>query len=293
MTWDVAVAGTLHRDDITTPHGRRWSLGGSAAYFALAASRYAPVHVNGIVGDDTAAAYESMLSTADIDLRGVVVSSTPTFVWHATHDFERWVTASEAAEPGCDPEWQPVLDEASRNAPVLFLGSMHPGLQTAVLEQSGARLVGADSMTVFMREDPESVRAVVAGADVLFLNNEEVEMLAGILDWEEAARSLCGRGRLRAVVVKQGPDGAALVTGSAVHRLDAHPVESVVDPTGAGDALAGGFLGYCANAEHDGEDAYVAALAEGVRCAAAAVAAFGADGLLARSSAGSGSQSDV
>ncbi|HEX6538847.1 MAG TPA: PfkB family carbohydrate kinase [Candidatus Dormibacteraeota bacterium] len=293
MTWDVAVAGTLHRDDIVTPHGRRWSLGGSAVYFALAASRYAPVHVNGIVGEDTAAAYESLLRTEDIDVRGVVVSATPTFVWHATHDFERWVTAFEAAEHGCDPEWRPALGEASRAAPVLFLGSMHPGLQRAVLEQSRARLVGADSMTVFMQEDREGVRAVVASADVLFLNNEEVELLAGIPDWQQAARSLCARGRLRAVVVKQGPDGAALVTASAVHRIDAHPVGSVVDPTGAGDALAGGFLGFCAREERDGEDAYVAALAEGVRCAAAAVAAFGADGLVARSTARSQRPADV
>lgn len=285
MTWDVAVAGTLHRDDITTPHGRRWSLGGSAVFFALAAARYARVHVNGIVGRDTAGAYESMLRSADIDLGGVVVSETPTFVWHAVHDFERWVTASESADSGCDAEWRPTLDDASRNAPVLFLGSMHPGLQRRVLEQSRARLIGADSMTVFMREDRESVRAVVAAAHVLFLNNEEVEMLAGIPDWEAAARWLCGRGRLRAVVVKQGPDGAALVTASAVHRLGAHPVERVVDPTGAGDALAGGFLGYCAREERDDEGIYAAALAEGVRCASAAVEAFGTDGLLAHDAA--------
>lgn len=282
MTWDVVVAGTLHRDDITTPHGRRLSLGGSAVYFALAASRYAPVHVDGIVGRDTAGEYAAMLRGAAIDLSGVVVSDGPTFVWHAVHDFERWVTSSESAEAGCDAEWDPNLNAASRAAPVLFLGSMHPRLQRAVLGQSRATLIGADSMTVFMREDRASVRAVVEAADILFLNAEEVEMLSGRESWSDAARELCGAGRLRAVVIKQGPDGAACVTRSNVYDLEAHPVERVIDPTGAGDALAGGFLGYCAREELDTEASFAQALAEGVRCAAAAVTTFGTDGLLAR-----------
>lgn len=281
MTWDVAVAGTLHRDDITTPHGRAWSLGGSAVFFALAASRYAPVRVNGIVGGDTLREYESLLQGTAIDLSGVVVSDRPTFVWHAVHDFVRWVTASEAAEPGCDADWTPALNAASRAAPVLFLGSMDPRLQRTVLEQSQARLIGADSMTVFMREERERVRAVVEASDVLFLNSEEVEMLAGVTGWRAASRALIGRGRLRAVVIKQGPDGAACITGARVHELAAHPVDRVVDPTGAGDALAGGFLGYCARNETTAEEDYRQALAEGVRCAAAAVTTFGTGGLLA------------
>ena len=280
MTWDVAVAGTLHRDDVTTPIGRTQSLGGSAVYFALAAARYAPVHVNGIVGGDTSEEYAAMLSGAAIDLSGVVVSDRPTFVWHAVHDFEHWVTSSESAEPGCDAEWAADLNAASRASPVLFLGSMDPRLQRAVLAQSQARLIGADSMTIFMRDDRDGVRAVVEGADILFLNTEEVEMLAGRSSWRAAARALCGSGRLRAVVVKLGPDGAACVTGSALHELEAHPVERVIDPTGAGDALAAGFLGYCAREELDSETAFAPALAEGVRCAAAAVTAFGTDGLL-------------
>lgn len=221
-----------------------------------------------------------MLRGASIDLSGIAVCDGPTFVWHAVHDFERWVTSREWSEAGCDAEWAADLNAASRAAPVLFLGSMDPRLQRAVLAQSQARLIGADSMTVFMREDRDGVRAVVEAADILFLNTEEVEMLAGRSSWREAARALCESGRLRAVVVKLGPDGAACVTRSAMHELEAHPVERVIDPTGAGDALAAGFLGYCAREELDSEAAFAPALAEGVRCAAAAVTAFGTDGLL-------------
>ena len=293
MSWDIAACGTLHRDDITTPHGRRLELGGSAVYFALAAAQHVPVHINGIVGADTAAAYREMLAGTGVDTSGVVVSASPTFLWHAVHDFERWVTASESAEPGCDPEWEPRLSAASTAAPVLFLGSMHPALQRAVLGQSHARLVAADSMTVFMHEDGAAVRAVAEAADILFLNGEEVQLLAGVPGWLEAARSMCGRGRLRAVVVKQGPDGAACVTRSALVEVAAHPVERVVDPTGAGDALAGGFLGVCARHERDDETFFATALEEGTRCAAAAVSAFGVAGLTALRPAWASGPSDV
>ena len=100
MTWSVAVAGTVHRDDIITPHGRVESLGGSAVYFALAASRYAPVLLNGIVGSDCAAAMRRLFADRPANLDGVQVSELPTFVWHAEHDFDSWVTSSEHEEEG-------------------------------------------------------------------------------------------------------------------------------------------------------------------------------------------------
>ena len=144
MTWEVAVAGTFHRDDVTTPAGRRDVLGGSAVYFALAASRYAPVHVNGIVGSDTVGEFRRMLDSPEILLDGVVVSDLPTFRWHAVHDFERFVTSQESAEPGCDPAWEPVLAGPSRHADVVFVASMDPRLQDEVVHQSAARLIGTE-----------------------------------------------------------------------------------------------------------------------------------------------------
>ncbi len=279
MTWEVAVAGTLHHDDITTPAGRRDVLGGSAVYFALAASRFATVHVNGIVGADTDAQHRRILGGPWVDLAGVVVSPRPTFRWRAVHDFERWVTSKESAEPGCDPEWRPALTEASRRAEVLFVGSMDPRLQHEVIDQSEARLIGVDSMTVFIANRAEEVRSVVERADVLFLNTAELAALTGSDDWRGSAAALCGNGRLGAVVVKRGPLGAACVTGEGAVELPAVPVARVVDPTGAGDALAGGFLGEAARSERAGGGAFRASLAEGMRCAADAVVEFGTAGL--------------
>jgi len=279
VTWEVAVAGTLHSDDITTPAGRRDVLGGSAVYFPLAAARYASVHVNGIVGSDTVAEYRRILSDPSIDLEGMVVSETPTFRWHAVHDFERWATSQESSEPGCDPEWQPALTERSRRAQVFFVGSMDPSLQRTVIDQSGAELIGADSMTVFIEDRLGEVRSVIERVDVLFLTVAELTALTGSDGSREAAAALCGTGRLRAVVVKGGPLGAMCVTAMGAVELPAAPVGRVVDPTGAGDALAGGFLGYLAQFERADEPALGAALAEGIKCAADAIVEFGTNGL--------------
>jgi sugar/nucleoside kinase (ribokinase family) len=279
VTWDVAVAGTFHSDDLTTPAGRRDVLGGSAVYFALAASRFAPVSVNGIVGTDTVSEYRLLLDVPGVNLDGMVVGNAPTFRWHAVHDFERWVTAYESSEPGCDPEWAPQLPQSSAGAEVLFIASMNPTLQRAVLDQSRARLIGLDSMTEFIESRREEVLALVARADVLFLTGSELAALTGTEEWRTSAAGLCGTGRLRAVVVKHGPRGAACVTASGITAMEAVPVTAVVDPTGAGDALAGGFLGRAALAERDDEAIFEVALAEGLTCAADAIVEFGTHGL--------------
>ena len=281
MPWEITVAGTLHLDDVTTPHGRRErQIGGSALYFALAAAPLARVHLNGICGQDTEAEVRATLAGLPVDLDGLTVSPNPTFRWHAVHDFQRWVADTVAQEPGCEPEWQPSLSPAAAAAPVLFLGSMPPALQSRVLSQSRARLIGVDSMTCYTGPERASVLSVVTGCDVLFLNRTELTSLvpeAG--GWRDAAESLLGRGRLRALVVKAGPAGAALVTRSSVTELAAAPVAIVVDPTGAGDGVAGGFLGRCAAAERTDEGFFPEALEEGLRAAAATISTFGTRGL--------------
>ena len=283
MSWDVAVAGTVHRDDIITPAGRRPNqLGGSAVYFALAASSFARVHLNGIVGDDHAADFRRILDDARIDAEGMVVSDRPTFLWHARHDFERWLAVDTVSDEGCDPLWVPRLPDASVRSEVLFVASMRPSIQRQVVTQAQARLIGADSMTEYTGTARDAVRDVAHSCDVLFLNREELASLTGapVTTWREEALAMCGVGRLRAVVVKSGPDGAALVTDDGVIARPAAPVRTVVDPTGAGDALAGGFLGACAAAERDDPGYFVTALDAGLRCAATAIAEFGLAGMV-------------
>jgi sugar/nucleoside kinase (ribokinase family) len=156
---------------------------------------------------------------------------------------------------------------------------MDPRLQRAVIDQSAARFIGADSMTEFIDSRPVELNAVVERVDVLFLTEAELAALTGSDDWRRSAAALCGTGRLRAVVVKIGPRGAACVTADRIAERPAAPVAEVIDPTGAGDALAGGFLGYIAKVERTDDAALEAALGEGIQCAADAIVAFGTGGL--------------
>jgi sugar/nucleoside kinase (ribokinase family) len=284
VAWDIAVAGTVHVDDITTPAGHRADqLGGSAVYFSLAAAPYATVHLNGIVGRDRAADFATLLDESGVRRDGLVVSDGATFRWHARHDFEQWVAVDTTSEEGCDPQWRPHLPDAAAASPVLFLASMRPSLQSEVLSQSRARLIGADSMTDYTGPRRDAVREVVHACDVLFLNQSELASLTGapVTTWRQEAIAMCGVGRLRAVVVKGGPAGASLVSDDGVISRPAVRVAEVVDPTGAGDALAGGFLGACAAAERDDADFFLTALDAGLRCAADAISHFGLTGLTA------------
>jgi sugar/nucleoside kinase (ribokinase family) len=282
VAWHICAAGTVTLDDVSTPHERRAEQpGGSAIYFALAAAVHATVHLVGAVGADGEAKVRALLAGRDIDLEGLEVGAGPTFRWRATHDFELWQTACEESHPGVYATWSPSLPPAAGAADVVFLGSMAPRQQLAVLRQSTARLRAGDTMTGHIRSERTAVAELVHAVDVLFLNRGELSALTGAPegDWAEAARGLLGRGRLRLVVVKAGPLGAAAVTRDAIVERSAHPVEVVLDPTGAGDALAGGFLGACAAAESDPVDYLEPALAAGLRQAAAAISDFGPTGL--------------
>jgi sugar/nucleoside kinase (ribokinase family) len=284
VAWDVAVVGTLCLDDVTTPRGHRaGQLGGSAVYFSLAASRSARVHLCGIVGRDADGLVHGTLAGRDVDLSGLEVTDAPSRRWRAVHDFDRWVTASETSDEGASNLWSRRVAPAAAAASVLFIGSMDPLQQRVVLEQGAWRLIGSDSMVEHIHAHRDAVREVAEGSDILFLNRSEVTALTGTAEdeWADAAAQLLGHGRLRAVVVKGGPLGAACVSAAGIIEREAHPVEPVVDPTGAGDALAGGFLGACAVAERDDDAFWPIALDAGLRCAADAIADFGTTALRA------------
>ena len=288
MSWDIAAAGTMDLDDITTPHGHRTDLlGGSVVYFALSARNFAHVHMHGVVGEDAAKEFLTQLEHANVSTDGIKVNNSPTRTWKARHDFERWVAVVDDDAGGFaaewDDDWDRHLTTAAVNAPVLFVGSMSPYYQLDIIEQSHARLVGSDSMKNFIVSDHDAVMDVVSRSDVLFSNHEELAALcrSDLDDWRDAAGGLLERTpRLRAVVVKAGPLGAALVTRAGVTKRAAAPVDTVIDPTGAGDSLAAGFLGYCAQHERDDEAIFLDALDCGLQCAARAIGSFGTAGVV-------------
>jgi len=281
--WEILVAGSTSWDDVTTPAGRaRGVLGGSAVYFALAAHWFAPVRLTSAVGRDHAADLHAALVGRDIEASAVEISRHPTYRWTAVHDIVLGTTLTERSDLGAMKAYSGRLSPAGQQAPVAFLGSMDPRLQLEIREQlARPRLLAVDTMNKYIREDRQGVWSAFQGADVVFMNESEASHLAGIADPEEAARRIFTRLRPRAFVLKLGAAGAAVLCDGAHLAQPAVAIPAVVDPTGAGDAFAGGFLGELAgrqSADAD-PDLLAGALRSAVVMASFAVEAFGVEGL--------------
>jgi sugar/nucleoside kinase (ribokinase family) len=244
----VTVVGSLAFDAVRTPFGfRERMLGGAATHFALAASFFDEVRVVGPVGDDFDEEAMDVLQT-----RGTVtddverVAGGRTFFWSGVYADNLNARETITTDLNVFEHFQPKLSDASRASEVLFLANIQPELQLAVREECrAARFVAMDSMDLWINIARDALERTIRTVDCLILNDEELEMLTGAATTVAAARELLGWG-LTAVVAKQGKYGATLFTAEDVFALPAYPLEQVVDPTGAGDTFAGGFVGYVA-----------------------------------------------
>jgi len=244
----VTVVGSLAYDAVRTPFGyRERMLGGAATHFALAASFFDEVRVVGPVGDDFDDESMDVLQT-----RGTVtddverVPGGKTFFWSGEYGDNLNSRETITTDLNVFEHFEPKLSDASRASDVLFLANIQPDLQLAVREECrGARFVAMDSMDLWINIAREALERTIRTVDCLILNDEELEMLTGAATTVAAAQELLGWG-LTAVVAKQGKYGATLFTEEDVFALPAYPLEQVVDPTGAGDTFAGGFVGYVA-----------------------------------------------
>jgi sugar/nucleoside kinase (ribokinase family) len=280
--WPLLVAGTITRDQVTTPMGSNADgLGGSATYFALAARLFAPVQVVATVGTDFAAAFQAAVSGEGVDLRGVARSELPTYRWTATHDYTTGTTSSERSEQGAYDRFQPELSEEQRRAPVVFLGSMQPRYQARVLEQlQSPRILAGDTMRLYIRERRGELEPVLHRLDYLILNGAEAMALAQVSSVEEASAALRRDYRLRGLLIKEGPRGATLYGDQGQDHAPALPVDPPQDPTGAGDAVAAGFLGHLAEARREDAQTLHRALRYGMVMASFAIQRFSVAGLL-------------
>ena len=244
----LVVVGSIAFDAVRTPFGERERmLGGSAVHFSLAASFFSEVRVVGPVGDDFGDAEYAVLAECGVNTEDVeAVGGGETFFWRGHYDYDLNTAHTEDTRLGVFGDFEPKLSEASRAAGTLFLANIQPDLQRRVREQcDGASLVGLDSMNLWIETARESLVAAIGGADLLFMNDAEIRMLTEEPNLVRAARQLTELGP-SAVVAKRGEYGAALLTGDDFFALPAYPLETVIDPTGAGDSFAGGFLGYLA-----------------------------------------------
>jgi sugar/nucleoside kinase (ribokinase family) len=242
----VVVVGSIAFDAVKTPFGeRKRMLGGSAVHFSLAASYFSDVRVVGPVGDDFgeeeyAVLREHGVNTDDIE----EVPGGKTFFWAGEYEWNLNIRHTLDTQLGVFGDFQPKLSEGSKQAEVLFLANIQPDLQRDVREQcAGAKVAGLDSMNYWIESARDSLLRTIGVVDLILMNDDEVRMLTEEPTLLRGARKIMELGP-RVVVVKQGEYGAALFTEEGFFSIPAYPLETVIDPTGAGDSFAGGFFGY-------------------------------------------------
>jgi sugar/nucleoside kinase (ribokinase family) len=241
----ITVVGSVAFDAVKTPFGERERmLGGAATYFALAASFFEQVHVVGIVGDDFTDDDLATVATRGTDVTDVErVPGGKTFFWAGEYGWDLNSRDTLDTQLNVFENFQPRLSAASRGCEALFLANIQPELQLSVLEQCGeTKFVAMDSMNFWIESARDALLEVIRRVDCVVLNDAELRQLTERPSIIGAARAVIEMGP-SAVVAKQGEYGAALVTEDQFFALPAYPLETVFDPTGAGDTFAGGFVG--------------------------------------------------
>jgi sugar/nucleoside kinase (ribokinase family) len=278
----ITVVGSIAYDAVKTPFGERERmLGGAAVHFALAASFFEQVRLVGPVGDDFGEAELQVLRDREVDVSDIErVAGGKTFFWRGEYGWDLNSRETLDTQLGVFEGFEPKLSDASRASDVLFLANIQPDLQREVRAQlPDAKFVALDSMNLWIEIARDSLVQAIESVDCVILNDAELRQLTGKPNLFMAAREVLSWGP-RAVVAKQGEYGAALITPERFFSLPAFPLESVVDPTGAGDTFAGGFVGYIAAHLGSGElsdELLRAAMAHGTALASFNVEEFGTE----------------
>ncbi|MGH7730983.1 MAG: PfkB family carbohydrate kinase [Candidatus Eiseniibacteriota bacterium] len=263
---DILVVGSVALDSVRTPYGEaEEALGGSASYFSLSASHFAPVRIVAVVGEDFPTEHRDLLESRGVDVRGLETAAGRTFRWKGEYMAELGHARTLETQLNVFSTFHPRLEAHHRECPFVFLANIDPDLQLEVLDQmKRPRLVVSDTMDYWIARKPERVVEVLRRVDVALLNEEEARALSSETQLAAAADRLIEQGG-RAVIIKKGEHGALYRSREEMFITPAFPLPVLRDPTGAGDSFAGGFLGWLARCEtHDGD-----ALRQGLACGAA------------------------
>lgn len=246
----LLVVGSIALDTVETPFGRaNDALGGSATFFAAAASCFGGVQVVGVVGEDFPADALTFLTDRDVDLGGVEQGKGESFRWSGVYNFDLSSRDTLETRLGVFADFAPRIPEEFRETEWVFLGNIDPSLQIDVLDQiHRPRFVACDTMNFWIEGKRDVLIQLLGRVDLLLVNDAEARQLAGDFNLARAARWIQAHGP-RYVIIKKGEHGAILFTPGNTFFAPGYPLEEVFDPTGAGDAFAGGLLGYLASGD--------------------------------------------
>ena len=242
----LLVVGSLALDSVETPFDKvEEALGGSATYISLAASYFAgPVYLVGTVGEDFPQRYVDLLSEHNIDLEGLKVEPGKTFRWGGKYHYDLNVRDTLFTELNVFEKFDPVIPDKFRKAQFVCLGNIDPVLQIKVLDQMENPLfVVCDTMNYWIEGRKDELLKLLKRVNVLIINDSEARLLAEEPNLIKAARMIREMGP-EFLIIKKGEHGALLFSAETVFSAPAYPMESIFDPTGAGDTFAGGFIGY-------------------------------------------------
>ncbi|HEX5031554.1 MAG TPA: PfkB family carbohydrate kinase [Candidatus Eisenbacteria bacterium] len=276
----IAVVGSIGLDTIQTPAGRvNEVLGGSAAYFSLAARHFMPVSLVAVVGKDFPREARALLDQPDVDLAGLEVQDGKTFRWEGVYSADMNTRETIRTELNVFERFKPDLSERTRSLKNVFLANIDPVLQRDVLEQlDQPRLVLADTMNYWIRTKKDELLQTLKKVRIVIINEEEARELTGEALTHKAARAILSLGP-ETVVIKQGEHGAFLQGPEVFFTCPAYPIDNVIDPTGAGDTFAGGFVGALARMARVNDHNLRRAVVYGCVLASFTVEGFGVSGL--------------
>jgi sugar/nucleoside kinase (ribokinase family) len=244
----ILVVGSVALDSVKTTEGEiKEALGGSATYFSLSASQFAKVSVVGVVGRDFPKAHRKLLESRGIDLAGFKEVAGKTFRWVGKYGKDTNEAKTLETHLNVFAEFRPQLNPSQARSEVVFLANIDPELQFEVLKQmKRPAVVACDTMNYWITSKPEALKALLAKVNIFFANEEEAKKLTKQPNALRAANVLSEWGP-DVVIIKKGEHGALLKAGRKIYAFPAFPLETIKDPTGAGDTFAGGFLGYLAS----------------------------------------------
>jgi sugar/nucleoside kinase (ribokinase family) len=272
---EILVVGSVALDSVRTPYGEvEEALGGSASYFSLSASHFAPVRMVAVVGEDFPARHREQFESRGVDLTGLETAPGRTFRWKGEYMAELGHAHTLETQLNVFSSFHPRLDSTHTRCPFVFLANIDPDLQLEVLGQmKSPRLVLSDTMNYWIARKPDRVVEVLRRVDVALLNEEEARALSGETQLAAAAEGLIEQGG-RAVIIKKGEHGALYRSRDEMFVTPAFPLRMLRDPTGAGDSFAGGFLGWLARSGRLDGDSLRQGLACGAAMASLAIEAF-------------------